>query len=160
VKNPFSPDSGTMSSTLPKLFANCTTTSNTLTPGRININQASKVVLQCIPNLTPDLADAILSQRPQDPLTATDVDQCPAWPLIKGVLTLDQMKQIMPFINTGGNVFRAQVIGGFEKGNVTARVEAVIDATQSTPRIVFWKDISPLQGGFPVEPPVENEADK
>ena len=40
VKNPFTADSGSMSTYLPKLFVNCSTTANTSTPGRININQA------------------------------------------------------------------------------------------------------------------------
>ena len=65
---------------------------------------------------------------------------------------LTLMKQLMPYMNTGGNVYRAQVIGSFEKGPTSARIEVVIDATQNPSRIVFWNDISHLQGGFPVEP--------
>ena len=152
VTNPFSADSGAMSNYLPKLFANCTTSQNTSTAGRININQAPRVVLLCIPNMTSDLADQIITQRSVDPTTATDVHQCPAWPLIRGLVPLATMKKLMPYVNAGGGVFRAQVIGSFEKGGTSARVEAVIDATQSPSRIVFWKDISSLQEGFPVEP--------
>jgi type II secretory pathway component PulK len=152
VNNPFTADSGSMSTYLPKLFANCTTASKAVA-GRININQASHTVLLCIPHMTSDLADAIISQRAQDPNAATDVDECPAWPLIKGLMPLSTMKSLMPYITAGGGVYRAQVIGSFEKGNTSARVEVVIDATQIPSRIVFWKDISRLQGGFPVEPP-------
>jgi hypothetical protein len=141
-----------MSSTLPKLFANCTTTANNSTAGRININQASRVVLLCIPKMTSDLADQIIQQRQMDPASQTEVDQCPAWPLIRGAVDLPTMKALMPYVNTGGSVYRAQVIGSFAKGGTSARIEVVIDATQSPSRIVFWNDISHLQGGFPVEP--------
>jgi type II secretory pathway component PulK len=153
VTNPFTADSGGMSTYLPKLYANCTTTANTAITGRININQAPRVVLLCIPGMTTDLADQIIAQRTQDPAQATDASQCPAWPLIQGLVDLPTMKQFMPYINTGGNVYRAQVIGSFEKGNTSARIEVVIDATQNPSHIVFWNDISRLQGGFPVEPP-------
>jgi DNA uptake protein ComE-like DNA-binding protein len=153
VKNPFASDSGSLSSMLPKLFANCTTSANSSSAGRININQASRIVLLCIPNMTSDLADQIISQRTQDPAQQADVDQCPAWPLIKGIVPLATMKQLLPYINTGGSVYRADVIGSFEKGGTSARVQVIIDATQNPSRIVFWNDISHLQGGFPVEPP-------
>ena len=141
-----------MSTTLPKLFANCTTSANTSTAGKININQASRVVLMCIPNVTSDLADQFIQQRQMDPASQTETDQCPAWPLIRGAVDLPTMKKLLPYVNTGGSVYRAQVIGSFEKGSTSARVEVVIDATQSPARIVFWNDISHLQGGFPVEP--------
>ncbi len=158
VKNPFAADSGSMATELPKLFANCTTSANNSVGGKININQASRIVLLCIPNMTTDMADQIISQRTQDPAQAADVDLCPAWPLIKGIIPntadgLTLMKQLMPYMNTGGNVYRAQVIGSFEQGPTSARIEAVIDATQNPSRIVFWNDLSHLQGGFPVEPP-------
>ena len=103
--------------------------------------------------MTTDLADQIISQRTQNLVQQSDIDQCPAWPLIRGIVPLATMQQLLPYMNTGGSVFRANVIGSFEKGGTSARVEAIIDATQSPSRIVFWNDISHLQGGFPVEPP-------
>jgi hypothetical protein len=150
-----------MSTTLPKLFANCTTSTNPSTAGRININQAPRVVLLCIPNMTPDLADQIIQQRQMDPASQTETDECPAWPLIRGIVDLPTMKKFLPYVNAGGSVYRAQVIGSFEKGSTSARIEVVIDATQSPSRIVFWNDISHLQGGFPVEPdPGNNNSGK
>jgi hypothetical protein len=158
LKNPFAPDSGSMSTVLPKLFANCTTSANTSTAGKININQAPRVVLLCIPGMTTDLADQIIQQRQADPVSQSDVDQCPAWPLVRGVVDLPTMKKLIPYINTGGSVYKAQIIGSFEKGGTSARIEVVIDATQSPARIVLWKDISHLQGGFAVEPPAAGDS--
>jgi hypothetical protein len=106
--------------------------------------------------MTPDLADQIIQQRQMDPASQTDTDQCAAWPLVRGMVDLPTMKKLLPYVNTGGSVYRAQVIGSFEKGTASARVEVVVDATQSPSRIVFWNDISHLQGGFPVEPQAGN----
>ena len=75
-----------------------------------------------------------------------------------GFVDLPTMKQLMPYITTGGSVFRAQVIGKFDKEGPTARIEAVIDATNHPAQILFWKDISQMNGSFPVEPSAADAA--
>ena len=142
-----------MGTYLPKLFDNCTTVSGTSIQGRININQAPRTVLMCIPGMTSDLADQIISNRQPDPAAATaKPDQtCPAWPLIEGIMPLATMKAMLPYITAGGSVYRAQIIGHFDKGNPVARLEVILDATQHPTRVLFWKDMSHLAGGFPGE---------
>ena len=49
MESPFTADPSTMDSYLPQLLDNVTANSNKVIPGRININQASQVVLQGIP---------------------------------------------------------------------------------------------------------------
>jgi DNA uptake protein ComE-like DNA-binding protein len=152
LKNPFTADSSAMNTYLPTLFENCTTTAGTGIPGRININQASRTVLMCIPGMTSDLADQIISSRIVDPTVASSKpDQsCPAWPLIEGIVPLATMKQMLPYVTAGGGVFRAQIVGKFDKGTPTARLEVILDSTQHPTRIVFWKDI-PTTQTFPGE---------
>ena len=102
LTNPFSSDSGTMSQYLPELFDNCTTVSGTAIPGRININQASRVVLMCIPGMTQDIADQIIANRSPDPASAQADQICPAWPLIEGIVPLETMKTMLPYVTAGG----------------------------------------------------------
>ena len=153
LKNPFTTDTAAMSEYLPQLFDNCTTVSGTAIPGRININQAPRTVLMCIPGMTSDLADQIISNRQPDPASSSaQADQtCPAWPLIEGIMPLATMKAMLPYITAGGSVYRAQIIGHFDKGNPVARLEVMLDATQHPTRVLFWKDMSHLTGGFPGE---------
>ncbi len=153
LTNPFTTDTAAMSQYLPQLFDNCTTVSGTAIPGRININQAPRTVLLCIPGMTSDLADQIISNRVPDPASASaKPDQtCPAWPLIEGIMPLATMKTMLPYITAGGSVYRAQIIGHFDKGNPVARLEVILDATQHPTRVLFWKDMSHLTGGFPGE---------
>ncbi len=120
-------------------------------PGRININQAPKVVLLGIPGLTADMVDQIISMRIQNPQDADASRRYETWLLDEGIVNLDQMKALMPFVTGGGSVFRAQVIGYFDAGGPAARLEVVIDASSNTPRMVFWRDISHLGRGYPVE---------
>jgi hypothetical protein len=106
----------------------------------------------CIPGMTSDMADQIIGARTPDPAAAAgqaDRD-CPAWPLIEGFMTLDQMQAMLPYITAGGSVYRAQIIGQFDKGNQVARLEVILDATQHPTRILFWKDVSHLNS-FPGE---------
>ncbi len=153
LKNPFTTDTAAMGQYLPQLFDNCTTVSGKSIPGRININQAPRTVLLCIPGMTSDLADQIISNRQPDPASpAAKTDQtCPAWPLIEGIMPLATMKSMLPYITAGGSVYRAQIIGHFDKGNPVARLEVILDATQHPTRVLFWKDMSHLNGSFPGE---------
>jgi type II secretory pathway component PulK len=148
LQNPFTTDTSAMGQYLPKLFDNCTTVSGTSIPGRININQAPRPVLLCIPGMTSDLADQIISNRVPDPTAPTaQADRtCPAWPLIEGIMPLATMKSILPYITAGGSVYRAQIIGHFDKGNPVARLEVILDATQNPTRVLFWKA---HEGAFP-----------
>jgi hypothetical protein len=152
LTNPFSSDVGAMTEYLPILFDNCTSISGTSIPGRININQAPRLVLMSIPGMTSDMADQIIGTRQPDPAAATgQADRtCPAWPLIEGIMTLTEMKAMLPYINAGGSVYRAQIIGQFDKGNPVARLEVILDSTQHPTRVLFWKDVSHLNS-FPGE---------
>jgi type II secretory pathway component PulK len=148
---PFPNDPGSMSTYLPKLQDKTTTTSATAIPGRININLAPQTVLQCIPNLTSDAVQQILSLRTPDPTQADPGRKYGTWLLSEGIVSLATMKQLMPLVTGGGSVYRAQVVGYYEEGRPTARLEAVIDATQRPARVVFWKDLTRLGSGYPLE---------
>jgi hypothetical protein len=68
-------------------------------------------------------------------------------------VTLNEMKQMVPFICAGGRVFRAQVVGYFDEDGPSSRVEAVVnvatmEAGLVTPRVVFWRDLTNLGRGY------------
>jgi len=153
LKNPFTSDTAAMSTYLPKLYDNCMTESGKSTAGRININQAPRTILLCIPGMTSDLADQIIANRvPDQASPSAKADQtCPAWPLIEGIMPLAAIKPMLPYITAGGSVYRAQIIGHFDKGNPVARLQVILDATQRPTRILLWKDMSRMTGGFPGE---------
>ena len=75
----------------------------------------------------------------------------PLWPLVQGLVDLETMKNLEPYVCTGGSTYRAQVVGYFDGGGPFARVEVVIDATQSPAAVLSWKDMSHLGRGYPLE---------
>jgi hypothetical protein len=101
--------------------------------------------------MSEEILDGILSARTPEASDSDAGRRSETWILAEGIVTLDEMKAMMPYVNAGGSVYRAQVIGHFDQDGPAARLEAVVDATTATPRIVFWRDISHLGPGYPTE---------
>ncbi len=150
IKSPFTDDASSMSSYLPELMAAVTVQSKSYA-GRININQAPRVVLNCIPGITPEIVDQIIARRIPDPVEDTGDHTYEAWPLAEGIVPLKTMKALLPFVNTGGCVYRAQILGRFDEGPPTARIEVILDAGKQPTKLLSWKDMSRLTTGFPAE---------
>lgn len=150
---PFPSDPLAMATYLPLLMDNVTVGTTATIPGRININLAPQVILKGIPGMTDAILEKLLSQRQA---AAENPDLVAAhrhetWLLTEGVVTLSEMKSLMPFVTGGGHRYRAQVVGYFQSGGGVSRAEVVFDASESRPRILFWRDLSHLGRGFPLE---------
>ncbi|HXT57103.1 MAG TPA: hypothetical protein VN699_00645 [Pirellulales bacterium] len=148
VDTPFSSTPSAMAGYLPKLLDNTTIVPSPTVPGRINVNQAPAAVLLSIPKLDGQTVDRIISGRPADPSQANSDRQYPTWLYVEGLVDLNTMKQIMPFVTSSGRVFRAQVVGHFDRPGPTSRIEAIIDATTPIPRLLFWRDLTHLGRGY------------
>ena len=149
IDSPFSSTPSAMAGYLPKLLDNTTIVPAPTVPGRININQASPTVLMTIPKLDAQTVDRIINTRAVDPSQLNTDRQYPTWLYAEGLVSdLNTMKQIMPYITSSGRVYRAQVVGFFDRPGPTSRIEAVVDATSPIPRLLFWRDLSHLGRGF------------
>ncbi len=153
LASPFVDGPAAMALYLPTLMDNVTVNPAPTIPGRININQAPRTVLLGIPGMTEEIVDEIIQARIVDPAQASeDLNrQHETWILAEGIVTLEEMRLLAPLICAGGDVFRAQVVGYFEDGSAATRLEVVIDATSSVPRIVSWKNLTHLGRGYPLD---------
>ena len=142
---------GMMNAYLPKLMENLSVNPAKVIPGRININQAPRSVLAGIPGLSSEAIDSIISQRTVNPIDQDPNRAYETWIFAEGLVTLDEMKALMPFVCGGGAVYRAQAVGYFDGGGPAARIEAVIDTTESKPKVIFWRDLTHLGRGYPLE---------
>ncbi len=149
VVSPLFPDDReAMRDYLPTLLE-CVTTEASDTPaGRVNVNLAPVEVLSGVPGIGADLAAEIVARRPANPAEAPPFQQTPAWLLIEDLVTLDEMKELLPRLTTGGSVYRAQVVGFFDEGGPVVRLEAILDATTLPVRVVSLKDLTALGRGF------------
>lgn len=117
--------------------------------GRININLAAAEVLGGIPGLDPALADQIVTARSSSTREKSSRREHPCWPLTEGLVPLAKMKQILPFLTTGGDVYRTQIVAFSEASRLSQRVEVVLDASHRPVRRLFWKDLQVLGRGYP-----------
>ena len=129
VQAVFPDDATSELQSLPLLMDHATTNPVPAIPGRININQASRTVLLGIPGMTPDMVDQIISTREPEFTGQHPEMQYATWLYTLGIATLDQMKALEPFITSGGSVYRGQIIGYFDDGGPSHRVEVVVDAS-------------------------------
>jgi hypothetical protein len=151
VRSPFVDDVAEMANYLPLLMEHCTASDADVIPGRINVNEAPPEILLGIPGMREEIVDAILSTRGTELDTGDPGRQYETWLLAEGIVTVDEMRALTPFINAGGDVFRAQVVGYFQGGGPSSRAEVVFDATAPLPRLLFWRDISHLGRGYPLD---------
>jgi DNA uptake protein ComE-like DNA-binding protein len=151
--SPFPDNPLALATVLPEFLDYVTVNKAPTIPGRININQASPVILRGIPGMTEEIVQRIISERELEYTGNRPAHRHEHWLLCEGIVTLNEMKQMVPFICAGGRVFRAQVVGYFDEDGPSSRVEAVvnvatIEAGLATPRVVFWRDLTNLGRGY------------
>jgi DNA uptake protein ComE-like DNA-binding protein len=153
LTSPWTSNPGSLLSEMPELEQMLSVGDDAVLTGRINVNQARYAVLMTLPGMTETMATNIDGSRP--PVMAeggaSSILQnriTPAWLLAEGLIDLETLRAIGPYLTTGGDVFRFQAVGHYDQGGPTTRLEAIIDATQSPPRIVFARDLSSLGRGF------------
>lgn len=135
-----------MAKYMPKLMQYLTTIDSPTIPGRINLLQAPREIIGGLPGMTPEIVNQIMQARTQ---TKDDENrQFETWPLVEGIITLDQMKQLLPLLTSSGDVYSAQVVGYFENGSSFARIQAVIDGSTSPPKILSYRRLDHLGRGF------------
>lgn len=144
--SPFAGDPITMSLYMPLLMDSLTTQDVDLMPGRINLNECPAELLYGIPLLSEETVQTILENR--DPESDDPNHQYETWPMVEGILSLDEMRALLPLVTGGGDVYRAQIVGYFETLGVSHRADVIIDATTVNPKIVSWRDFSHLGRGF------------
>ena len=99
-----------------------------------------------LPGLTDTDADEIIAKRP-----AFVAGESPdgmygtiAWLLQDGDIPVNVLQGIERYATARTQVYRVQSIGYFDKGGPVARIEAVIDANQGKPRVVYYRDLTDL----------------
>ncbi len=144
--SPFTSDPVQMALYMPLLMENFSTQAFESMPGRININDCPAELLLGIPLLDEETANAIIEARAEPSESENRLYE--TWPLVEGIVTIEQMRSLMPLITAGGDVFRVQVIGYYEDSAAATRVEAIIDATTLNPQVIQYRDLSHLGRGF------------
>lgn len=129
-------------------------------PVRINIMGAPRVVLRSIPGIDDTTVEAILNHRDAVSEREPDGELNEYWPLTEGIVDMNQMRAIAPFVNLGGAVFRAQVLGHFAASGVSTQTEVVVDASGDKPQVIFRRELTNVgRGSLPIQLTQTNSGD-
>jgi len=148
VQPMFKNDPAAMRDYLPKLMDKTTTDDAQTTDGRVNVNLAPAEVLASVPGLDATLAEAIVAHRPTDLTSLADYQRNATWLLADGLVPLETMKTLLPYLTAGGSVYQVQSVGFFDEGGPAARLQAIVDATESPPRVLSLRNLTPLGRAF------------
>ncbi len=151
IKPAFPDEEGARDTYLPKLMENLAVNTSNSIPGRLNINQAPKALLKGIPGLDQSAIDRIVSTRDVAISQQHPEQKYETWLLQNDIVDLATMKKLMSLVTTGGNVFRAQIVGFFDEGGPADRVEVIIDATKSPPVVRRRLSLRNLAVGYSPE---------
>ena len=144
--SPFPDDPISMALYLPIIMDVLTAQEGDFIPGRLNINECPAELLYGLSVLTEEQIQLILETREmqsEDPNRRYET-----WLMTEGIVTLQEMRTLSGLLTCGGDVFRAQIVGYYEKGGAAHRSEIIVDATTVNPKIVFYRDLSHLGRGF------------
>lgn len=131
--------SGNAGTFLPMALDQLTVETRPVLKGKIDVLRAPAPVIQSLPGMTVDLAARIATAASQKPRTETTA----AFLLVDGLVTLEQFRKLEPMVGLGGRVFRLESVGFFEDGPA-ARIEAILDASGSIPRVIQRQELTPL----------------
>ena len=110
------------------------------------MNECPAELLYGISLLTEEQIETILETRTIDSEDTNRRHE--TWLITEGIVTTDEMRTLVPLFTCGGDVYRCQIVGYFEKGGAAHRSEFVVDATTVNPKVVAWRDLSHLGRGF------------
>ncbi len=125
IPSPLRADSPAFSTDLERLLDGFTTTHQEILIGRVNINTAPREVLLAVPGIDQAMADRILAARANTSMGRESV----AWLLAERIAPLETFRQLLPYLTTGGDVYRARFAGFADRHMAPFVFEAVLDAT-------------------------------
>jgi DNA uptake protein ComE-like DNA-binding protein len=148
----FSEERSAMQSYLPLLMDNLAVNAQPSIPGRLNINQAPRQLLNGVPGLSATAVEQIIANRDVTLGLQGPEQLHETWILMDGIVELDDMKKLMALVTSGGSVYRAQVVGGFfAPGGPVDRLEFVVDATKTPPVVRRRWELRDLGPGYSME---------
>lgn len=134
---------------MPLIMDRLVTSDTPTMPGRINVNECPAELLYGIPLLEAEQVELILESRSTDSEDENRFFE--TWLMVEGIVTLDQMRNLVPLLTGGGDVYRAQIVGYFESSGLAHRQEVIVDATTVNPKIVSYRDLSHLGRAFDLQ---------
>ena len=136
--------SGMSSDEFGRIANDITVSSGAYIVGRVNVSTASPAVLTCLPGLTADLAQQLVSYRQSNPDRATNSIAWVVDALGQNNSTALQALAAGDYITVQSYQFSADVAALGPYGRGYRRVRLVFDTSNGTPQVIYRQDLSHL----------------
>jgi hypothetical protein len=150
MSSPWSGGSSDIKSRLSKLLTETTTIEQPILEGRVDITEASAIVLGAIPGLTPELGQRIVQARQENTAGQNTIDSI-GWLVEKGIVDWVKLGELEPYITTRSDVFSLQSVGFRDDRSPVFRSTVVIDARQIPAQVRDVRVWHPWDRGFSTE---------
>ena len=127
---------------------------------RIDVNHAPPAVLAAIPDVTDEILQLIVAARDVQSMEPRQRIH-PSWLLAEGVLSLDTLRAIEPYITVGCDVFEAHVVALYDAESPVSYQRVIVDGTGTEPVTVYFKDLRRVGKPFrfsDLVPPLPSES--
>ena len=148
IASPLTEGADATQSQLMRLCDGTTTDAQTVIRGRVNINRAPPQVLASVPGIDAALVERITAAKSMSPGSNQNRLRHAVWLLNEGLVDLPTMKRLLPYVTTGGDVAKAQIVGFYAARSPWMRVETILDGTSTPARRVYYKNLRNLGRGF------------
>jgi type II secretory pathway component PulK len=115
--------------------------------GLINVNTATRTVLDCIEGLTPEQVDAVLEARRA---LTPEMRRTTAWLVTSGAIDLETYEQIAPSITARGQQFRIESLGYGDHVGMVTRLEVVVDMVGPIAHTIYYRDLTEVGVAYPI----------
>ena len=136
LKSPFSFNDPIREERFLRLLDYATSIPDIVIDGRINVNEAPRLVLEAVPELNQQLVSQILARRGMQSERKQGRFRHAVWLLAEKIVDLETMKKLSKRLTTGGDVYRATVVGHYDVLGIKTQQEVVIDATVKPARVL------------------------
>lgn len=142
LESPWSADPATARRMLPVFERSLTTTDEMVLSGRISVNEAPESVLRSIPGLSESAARTIARIQPEIQSEKTsDEFRSVAWLVGRGILSLPELREMGPYITTGGDIRSGVCLGQMQGDAAISAIRFRVDCSGLNRRILFLQDL-------------------
>ena len=114
--------------------------------GLVNVNTAPRQVLLCLPGLDESDVQALVAKRADAGIDLSTI----AW--VAEALPREKAIAVGDYITTRSFQFSADIVSLSGNGRAFKRYRVVVDARESPPRALYWKELTHL--GWPLAPEI------
>ncbi|MDG2380607.1 MAG: type II secretion system protein GspK [Pirellulaceae bacterium] len=145
-KSPISTDGNSEISVIE--FCDATTTrEDPIIVGRVDLNRATAEVLAAIPEFPPEAVEQVVATR-DDATSLTPERRHASWLLAEGIVELETMRLLLPFLTVGGDVIQGEVVAYYDADSPWSRHEFVLDGTPEEITTLFYRDLRRSGRGY------------